>query len=151
MLEFELQLATLQAGIPSSVRFQKWVEAALQGRQTVSLVIRVVDEHESGQLNSQFRGIQGATNVLSFPADIELPEASAILGDIAICAPVVADEAEQQGKNEEAHWAHLTIHGVLHLRGYDHQNESEASEMEALEVQLLRELGYADPYKIVKR
>jgi probable rRNA maturation factor len=106
----------------------------------------LVDEPESRALNERYRGKDRPTNVLSFPA--ELPEELDIplLGDIVICAPLVAEEASSQGKPVEAHWAHLVVHGVLHLLGHDHQLESEAREMEALEVELLASLGFPNPY-----
>jgi len=110
------------------------------------LTIRIVDEAEGSELNSRWREKSGPTNVLSFPAEPMPGAPDDTLGDIVICAPVVAREAAEQGKLFEAHWAHLTIHGVLHLRGYDHQTDAEAAEMEALETQLLKQLEYPDPY-----
>lgn len=112
------------------------------------LSLRIVDRTEMQQLNGTYRGRDYATNVLSFPADLpphlELP----LLGDIAICAPVVNDEARDQRKESAAHWDHMLIHGVLHLLGYDHQTDNEAHEMEALETRILAQLGRPDPYLI---
>ena len=131
---------------PQIKKLVQWVEIALQERRHHELTIRIVDEQEMIQLNGQYRGKFTTTNVLSFPA--ELPEGVNVplLGDIVICAPVVNQEARDQEKNEDAHWAHIIIHGVLHLLGYDHVNDVDAEEMEALEVRLLEELAYPNPY-----
>lgn len=146
-VELDLQLAVESEGIPSREAFDAWVGAALSDRQEAELTVRVVENAESRELNRTYRGKDSATNVLSFPADlppgIEVP----LLGDIVICAPLVADEAREQGKTPLDHWAHLTIHGVLHLLGYDHQDDAEAEEMEALEIRLLASLGIDDPYR----
>jgi len=111
------------------------------------LLIRLVDRQESRELNAQYRHKNKATNVLSFPADLPEEIGLRLLGDIIICAPIVADEAREQHKTAEAHWAHLTIHGILHLLGHDHQAEEEASEMESLEIRILQSLGFPDPYR----
>ncbi|MCB1807111.1 MAG: rRNA maturation RNase YbeY, partial [Candidatus Competibacteraceae bacterium] len=112
------------------------------------LTIRLVDEAESSMLNESYRHKQGPTNVLSFPFEAPIPEIDMpLLGDIVICVPVVEHEAAEQNKPLMAHWAHLVIHGVLHLQGYDHQTETEADVMEALEVTLLDRLGFPDPYR----
>ena len=111
------------------------------------LTVRIVDEAEITALNRQYRGKDGPTNVLSFPYE-EIPGiASDLLGDVVICAPVVASESVAQDKPLEAHWAHMVIHGVLHLLGYDHHKEGEASRMESTEAELLADLGYANPYE----
>jgi probable rRNA maturation factor len=136
-----------RAGVPAPASFRKWAFAAAQGRiLKADLAIRVVDTKEACSLNHHYRGKDYATNVLSFPA--ELPEGVNVplLGDLVICAPVVAREAEEQGKPLAAHYAHLTIHGVLHLLGLDHEDEREAEAMEAIERELLADLGFADPY-----
>lgn len=148
MIDLDLQIATDAADLPSEAQFQQWVATALAGRlEEAELTIRIVDDAESAELNETYRGKQGPTNVLSFPFEappgVELP----LLGDIIICAPKVAREAEEQGKPLEAHWAHLTLHGCLHLLGYDHIEQEEAEAMEALETELLAALGYADPYQ----
>ena len=134
-------------GVPAPASFKRWAEAACQGRiKRADIAIRVVDEKEGRALNKHYRGKDDATNVLSFPA--ELPEGVTlpVLGDLVICAPVVAKEAAEQGKSLAAHYAHLTVHGVLHLLGWDHQDEREAECMEALEREILGSLGIDDPY-----
>jgi probable rRNA maturation factor len=111
------------------------------------LVVRIVDEAESAALNDRYRGKPEPTNVLSFPCESPPGLALPHLGDLVICAPVVEREAREQGKPSEAHWAHMLVHGLLHLRGYDHQNEAEAETMEALESAILGQLGYPNPYE----
>jgi probable rRNA maturation factor len=136
-----------RAGIPAPRSFRKWAAAAVEGRiRRGDLAIRVVDTKEACSLNHHYRGKDYATNVLSFPA--ELPEGVQVplLGDLVICAPVVAREALEQGKSLAAHYAHLTIHGVLHLLGLNHEDEREAEAMELIERELMADLGYADPY-----
>lgn len=110
------------------------------------LLIRLVGKEESRRLNAQFRNMDKPTNVLSFPADLPPEIKLPLLGDIVICANLVGSEAAEQGKSLESHWAHLTIHGILHLLGYDHQNEKAAAKMESLESYILKSLGYPDPY-----
>lgn len=150
-LDVAVSYALPRAGLPAAVSFRKWVAAALAGRiRKADLAIRVVDEKEGRALNHHYRGKDYATNVLSFPA--ELPEGLPanvklpLLGDLVICAPVVAREAAQQGKPLAAHYAHLTVHGTLHLLGWDHEDEKEAEAMEQLERDILAGLGIADPY-----
>lgn len=148
MLELDLQIASEAPGLPGEADFRRWCELALRQRQNDSeLTIRLVDESEGRELNKTWRHKDYATNVLSFPADVpdELLDIP-LLGDLVICVPVVEREAAEQGKEPAAHWAHLVIHGCLHLLGYDHIEDAEAEEMEALERQLLAELGYPDPY-----
>jgi probable rRNA maturation factor len=136
-----------RAGLPAPVSFKKWAAAAVAGRiLRGDLAIRVVDTKEACSLNRHYRGKDYATNVLSFPADLPPEMQVPLLGDLVICAPVVAKEAAEQGKSLAAHYAHLTIHGVLHLLGLDHENEREAEAMELIERELLADLGYADPY-----
>ncbi|WP_409298220.1 rRNA maturation RNase YbeY [Pseudomonas sp. KCJK8993] len=147
MLELDLQRASLQPA-PSDQQFRRWCELALRQRTADSeLTIRLVDEAEGRELNHTWRHKDYATNVLSFPAEVpdELLDIP-LLGDLVICIPVVEREAAEQGKALEAHWAHLVIHGCLHLLGYDHIDDDEAEEMEALERTLLAELGHPDPY-----
>ncbi|WP_312936169.1 rRNA maturation RNase YbeY [Pseudomonas sp.] len=147
MLELDLQRAS-SAAAPDDAAFRRWCELALRQRTADSeLTIRLVDEAEGRELNHTWRHKDYATNVLSFPADVpdELLDIP-LLGDLVICIPVVEREAQEQGKALEAHWAHLVIHGCLHLLGYDHIDDEEAEEMEALERTLLAELGHPDPY-----
>lgn len=148
MLELDLQIASEAAGLPDEAQLRRWCELALRQRKNDSeLTIRLVDEPEGRELNRTWRHKDYATNVLSFPADVpdELLDIP-LLGDLVICVPVVEREAAEQGKEPATHWAHLVIHGCLHLLGYDHIEDDEAEEMEALERQLLAELGYPDPY-----
>ncbi|MDX1556595.1 MAG: rRNA maturation RNase YbeY [Xanthomonadales bacterium] len=149
--ELDLQIASDASGLPGRPEFEQWLAAALGDGQPFSLTVRIVDEAEMRALNGRYRGIDKPTNVLSFPAD--LPDAlkgqlsPQPLGDIVICAGVVHSEAGQQGKRPADHWAHLTIHGVLHLLGYDHQDDHDADAMEAREIECLAALGIADPYR----
>jgi len=141
--------AVPRAGLPAATSFRRWVEAALRGakrRKAAELAIRIVGADEGRALNRDYRGKDYATNVLSFPVELPPGIALPLIGDLAICAPVVQREAAEQGKAERDHWAHLTIHGVLHLLGYDHVDERDATIMEALETRILASLGIADPY-----
>jgi probable rRNA maturation factor len=147
-LELDLQIALDLPGLPTEADFRRWAEAALTGagyQKDAELTLRIVNEAESTALNETYRRKQGPTNVLSFPFEAPPEVDSSLLGDIVICAPVVLREAVSQGKTPEAHWAHLVAHGVLHLLGYDH-DETQAAAMEALEIRILTDLGYADPY-----
>ena len=147
-LDVAVSYAAPRAGVPASTSFRKWVAAALKGRiREADLAIRIVDEREGQALNRHYRGKDYATNVLSFPA--ELPEGVKLplLGDLVICAPVVAREAAEQGKPVAAHYAHLTVHGALHLLGWDHEDPREADCMEQLEREILAGLGLPDPYQ----
>ena len=148
MLEIVVQTATACDGLPSQEDFERWSAAALEGGGgDAELLIRIVDEAESAELNARYRGKRGPTNVLSFPFHVPEGVITELLGDVVICAPVVEAEASAQRKPIEAHWAHLTVHGVLHLQGYDHQSDSEAELMEAREVMILDRLGYPNPYE----
>ena len=141
--------AVPRAGVPAAASFRQWVEAALRGakrRKSTELSIRIVAVDEGCALNRDYRGKDYATNVLSFPAELPPGVKLPLIGDLAICAPVVLREATEQDKVPRDHWAHLTIHGVLHLLGYDHLEEVEAEAMEALETRILASLGIADPY-----
>lgn len=134
--------------LPTKKQIITWVEAALDGlREHARLTIRIVDADEGKALNERWRsGKTGPTNVLSFPAGNDGFIESGYLGDIVICAPVVSWEAEEQNKPVLAHWAHMVIHGLLHLQGYDHENESDARVMESLEIKKLGQLGFRNPY-----
>ena len=137
-----------RAGLPSAQSFKKWAAAAVKGRiRKADLAIRIVDSKEGCALHRHYRGKDYPTNVLSFPADLPEGVTVPLLGDLVICAPVVAKEAKEQGKTLAAHYAHLTIHGVLHLLGMDHEDEREALLMEQLERDILADLGYSDPYE----
>lgn len=143
----EVQYASDAAPLPGRDDFERWVKAALEGAgKVVELVIRLVDEPEGQELNLRYRGMDRPTNVLSFPFEAPPEVESRHLGDLVICAPVVAREAQEQGKALNDHWAHLVIHGILHLRGYDHQTEEEAQQMESREKTILQGLDIDDPY-----
>ncbi len=144
----EIQIVTEFPDLPSEQQFQQWVDAALLNRaEELEVVIRMVDKAESAELNHQYRRKAGPTNILSFP--FEPPEGMDLnlLGDLVICAPLIVEEARLQHKVTEHHWAHITIHGVLHLLGYDHVQDNDAEEMEALEIQILNTLNIANPYQ----
>jgi probable rRNA maturation factor len=144
-----LQIASNFLPIPNPHEFQQWVDAVLaEDDNKKEITIRIVDETESAQLNKQYRHKQGPTNVLAFPYDIPVEFENNTLGDIVICAPLVAQEAKAQGKTLQAHWAHLVIHGVLHLLGYVHEHESDAQIMETLEITILARLKFPNPYQI---
>ncbi len=141
-LSLSIQFATEQNNLPTQNQLRKWVKASI--RVDTEATIRIVDEPEARQLNKTYRGKDYATNVLTFPITEE-PE---LMGDIIICAPVVIKEASEQKKSIEAHFAHLTVHGTLHLHGYDHLTEAQAELMESIEVTTLLNLGYPNPYLI---
>ena len=143
----DIQSASSSEDAPDDQSIKRWVSAALDSKTgDTELSIRIVDEAEGKALNETYRGASGPTNVLSFPFDEKTPEPLPLIGDIVVCAPVVAREAEQQNKALNAHWAHMIIHGVLHLLGYDHQNDSEAAIMEVLETEIMQKLGFPPPY-----
>ena len=143
----DVQLAVDKAQVPDTEQITLWAIAALDGVDTDSeLSVRVVDEEEGAQLNEKWRKKSDPTNVLSFPAEVGEEIQPKPLGDIVICAPVVAREAREQGKAPEAHWAHMVIHGTLHLLGYDHIDNKEAERMESLEIEILNTLDLDNPY-----
>lgn len=143
----DLQLASEQPQLPTMADFQRWLDAAILPFQTeAEVTIRVVDAAESRQLNLQYRGKDYATNVLSFPFQCPPGLTLPLLGDLVICASVVATEAAEQQKPLWAHWAHMVIHGSLHLLGFDHINDEDAEEMEAEEILILQQLGISNPY-----
>ncbi len=148
-IRVQLQYGAVERdAVPEAAHFRRWVTAALEGRRdSGEVVIRLVDEAESEQLNQTFRHKTGSTNVLSFPFHAPPPVVSELIGDLAICVPLARSEARQLAKDELAHWAHLVVHGVLHLLGFDHQNEADARRMEGLESELLSALGFPDPYR----
>ncbi len=148
-LDLQYAVATVgdRAPAPTPEAFKAWVDAALEGFVEVAeLTVRIVEVDEIQQLNRTYRHQDKTTNVLSFPFEappgVELP----LLGDVVICAVVVAQEAKEQGKPLMAHWAHMVVHGVLHLLGYDHIEDDEADEMEGLEIEILARLGINNPY-----
>lgn len=143
-LNLHTQFASEARSLPTEAQFRKWAKAAL--RVDTQVTIRIVDAEEGRQLNSMYRGKDYATNVLTFP----LTETPYLMGDIIICAPVVEAEANSQAKSLEAHYAHLTIHGILHLHGYDHETEAQAELMEGLETSIVTKLGYPSPYLITE-
>jgi len=150
-LDVAINYAVPRTGIPAAASFRKWVAAALDSRiRDADLAIRIVGDDEGRALNRHYRGKDYATNVLSFPADMPegLPKGVKLplLGDLVICAPVVAREAIEQKKTLAAHYAHLTVHGALHLLGWDHEDDRDAECMEQLERDILATLGVADPY-----
>ena len=144
----DLQIACEQeTGLPTLEQIEQWATAAIQPQSDeVEMTVRIVDEAESHELNLNYRGKDRPTNVLSFPFEcpdeVELP----LLGDLVICRQVVEREAQEQEKPLMAHWAHMVVHGSLHLLGYDHIEDDEAEEMESLETQIMTGLGFADPY-----
>ncbi|MEO8779812.1 MAG: rRNA maturation RNase YbeY [Rhodanobacter sp.] len=149
ILRLHVGYAVPRAGLPAPASFRRWAEAALRGakrRKAAELSIRIVDVDEGLALNRDYRGKDYATNVLSFPVELPAGVTAALIGDLAICASVVWREATEQGKPPRDHWAHLTIHGVLHLLGHDHIEDAEATAMESLETRILAGLGVADPY-----
>jgi probable rRNA maturation factor len=152
-LDLDLQIAAASPAIPSRLAFERWASAALGGRRhAAALTIRIVEIEEGVALNGTYRGVPHATNVLSFP--FELPAGvdpgdpvAELLGDLVICADIVAREARDQGKALDAHWAHMVVHGVLHLLGDDHVSDAEAAEMEERETAILGALGFPTPYE----
>lgn len=143
-LAITIQNVSTDENIPAKNDFKKWAKAAL--RIDTEVTIRIVDSEEACALNREYRGKDYATNVLTFP----LTEEPHLMGDIILCAPVVAQEAIMQNKPLIAHYAHLTVHGILHLHGYDHETEAQATLMEAIETQIVTKLGYANPYLITE-
>lgn len=135
--------------IPPVAELERWITAALRSQQLeeAEVSLYIADEAESQELNSQYRGKDYPTNVLSFPADIPEEVGIPLLGDLIVCAPVVEREAQEQGKTLDAHWAHMLVHGSLHLLGFDHIDDGEADEMEALETEIITGLGYPAPYQ----
>lgn len=159
-LEVAVQFAARSPWVPSATALRAWARAACraglaarkgpsrkQAGAATEVCVRIVGRASSRRLNADYRGKDKPTNVLSFPSDAMERAAGGSLGDIVVCAPVVAAEARQQGKPLPGHWAHMVVHGVLHLLGYDHLNPRQARAMEALEVAILLEFGYPDPYR----
>lgn len=146
-IELELQIASDAQTLPHPAQFREWIGNTLDGKyDNVELTIRIVDVEEMTELNETYRKKHGPTNVLSFPADIEADFGIHLLGDIIVCAPVVQQEAADANIDLIAHWAHMVVHGTLHLLGYDHIDSNEADVMEEIETQILTRLGYPAPY-----
>jgi len=143
-LSLTVQYASCAQHLPTRAQLRRWIGAALQ--REVSITLRIVDEPEGRELNKNYRGKDYATNVLTFVYD----DAETLSGDIVICAPVVEREAAAQHKDLLAHYAHLAIHAVLHLQGYEHEDETDAAEMESLETALMLKLHYPDPYQVAR-
>ena len=134
--------------LPENELIVKWAEQALdEQHKDAEITLRVVDINEGRALNKEWRGKDSATNVLSFPVGEVIEHAPNLLGDIVVCAPIVEQEAKEQGKTIDAHWAHLVIHGILHLQGYDHESDEEANVMETKEIKILKKIGYTNPYE----
>ncbi|MDB1123230.1 rRNA maturation RNase YbeY [Vibrio algarum] len=147
-IELDLQIAlTDEIGLPSENDFQQWLAETVRLFQPqAEVTIRLVDEQESQQLNNEYRGKDKPTNVLSFPFEAPPEIEIDLLGDLIICKQVVEKEALEQNKPLSAHWAHMVVHGALHLLGYDHINDDEADEMESLETEIMQKMGFEDPY-----
>ncbi len=147
-IRIDLQNESAQPRIPDVQLLEQWVRASLQAEfNNLEQTIRIVDEDESQQLNQAYRNKNHPTNVLSFPADHSSFLDYDHLGDIVICAPIVEKEAREQGKPSIAHWAHMVVHGMLHLQGYDHIGKEEGVKMETIEIAILASLGHTDPYQ----
>lgn len=150
LIDYQTEAVPTDWFFPKLSQIQTWYDVALQALaldEALELTLRLVDNEEITALNRDYRGKDYATNVLSFPCDWDLPESPRLLGDIVIAVQVVNQEAQQQHKTAEAHWAHMCIHGLLHLLGYDHIDEAEAEEMENEERKILALLGFCDPYR----
>ena len=150
-MNVDIQRQTENGQTPDDPDICRWAEAAyLGGDSEAELTVRIVDEAESAELNQTYRHKAGPTNVLSFPFEnppgLQLP----LLGDLVICAPVVEREAGEQDKASQAHWAHMVVHGCLHLQGYDHIQTEQAEQMEALEIDILARLGFSNPYELTR-
>jgi len=147
-LSLDIQRMSTADGQPNDAQLRRWARAALADLGgSHALTLRLVDAAEGAALNEAYRRASGPTNVLSFPFETPPGMRTRLLGDVVICTPVVEREAHEQGKAPPAHWAHMVVHGVLHLRGYDHLTDVDASAMEALETEILGRLGYPDPYQ----
>lgn len=150
MYRIIMQLIVDKTLVPKTSLLRKWAKCALSKKiKSAEVTLRIVDIQEMTELNSTYRKKNGPTNVLSFPfnlpedIELEIP----LLGDIVICAEVVNKEAKEQGKSQEAHWAHMIVHGIFHLLGYDHETDKEAAAMEANEIEIMHALGFPNPYE----
>ena len=146
----DVQWAVDQTGLPKETDIQAWVNLVVSEHQPeAELTVRIVDEQEMAELNKQYRDKDKTTNVLSFPAEKDLPVPIPLLGDLVICAEVVAKEAAEQNKSLIAHWAHMVVHGTLHLLGYDHIEHEQAELMEQKEISYMQKLGFPNPYEVI--
>jgi probable rRNA maturation factor len=151
----DIQIETTAKNLPTTADIEQWCSCALQppcaastdDEEPLEMTVRIVDEEESAELNSDYRGKSGPTNVLSFPFESPPEVKINLLGDLVICAPVVEREAQQQNKSAQAHWAHMVIHGTLHLQGFDHIEDEEATIMEDIETRIIQGLGFPPPYE----
>ncbi|USE38358.1 rRNA maturation RNase YbeY [Endozoicomonas sp. SCSIO W0465] len=151
-VHIDVMINSTSSQLPAQNELEQWAAAAVgqhfqEQRQEAEISLLIVDEEEGAELNRQWRGKEGPTNVLSFPADLPAELELPLLGDLIICVPVVEQEAIEQKKSLSSHWAHMMVHGTLHLLGYDHIDDQEAEEMESLETEILAQLGYPDPYR----
>lgn len=147
-LSLHLNINSRNDDIPDDASASQWIQAALNGRRDEAEVsIYVVDEDEGAEFNRRYRGKEGPTNVLSFPAEFDVPEPLPLLGDLVLCAPVITREAREQGKAIGAHWCHMLVHATLHLLGYDHSDDADARIMERLETEIVVGLGFPPPYE----
>ncbi|MEZ9453284.1 rRNA maturation RNase YbeY [Vibrio splendidus] len=151
-IELDLQIAVEnEQGLPTEQDIQLWLDKTIpQFQENAELTVRIVDTEESHQLNHDYRGKDKPTNVLSFPFEVPPGMELDLLGDLIICRQVVEKEAEEQSKPLLAHWAHMVVHGSLHLLGYDHIEDDEAEEMESLETEIMQTMGFEDPYILEK-
>lgn len=149
MYQIDIETNSTSQHLPAVAVLETWITAALKSQKLdeAEVSLYIVDEAESQELNSQYRGKDKPTNVLSFPADIPEEVGVPLLGDLVVCAPVVEREAQEQGKTLQAHWAHMLVHGSLHLLGFDHIDDDEAETMEALETEIITGLGFPAPYQ----
>ena len=150
----DLQVASDSQQLPDQSELEQWALAAFNGsrdsREEAEISLRIVDTEEGAELNEHWRQKKGPTNVLSFPSDLPEELQLPLLGDLVVCAPVVEREAQEQKKALQAHWAHMIVHGTLHLLGYDHIEDNEAEEMEALESVIIQQLGFSAPYEVIE-
>ena len=147
-MEIVVDVQRIMPAGPSDEKIKNWVEIILaeEQKKDAELTVRIVDENESAALNKEYRNKTGSTNVLSFPFECPSEVELNLLGDLVICAPVVEREAKQQGKPSQAHWAHMLVHGILHLLGYDHIDNDDAKKMELHEIEIMAALGFSNPY-----
>ena len=150
MIKVDIQHATTSPEIPENQQIRKWVKTTLSAvnKKNRELTVRIIDEEECSDLNEQWRKRTGPTNVLSFPAGNVEQFTPGFIGDIILCAPVINREAVEQKKQRDSHWAHMIVHGTLHLLGYDHLKAEEAEKMELLEIRILESMGIKNPYQL---